>query len=518
MPTATTTTKVAKLSSFPSQLPLKASIQPSTPSSPSSPSLSGTIPQTSKAATLRSLYTRAARAFVIKDIPLTYSLLRSAFDLLDAPQKPLDSLSDLRRKWDILRITFESTVYISPPPSTEILPESLRTLLSDSPQSLATSIYNRSLALFTPSVGNAQKAVLNAAYLPVQVLTTLIYCSLKLDASDVGRIMVEDWLAHREPHYSLDDQSSNVETEGYVKVLDLYCLHILPRLEQWEYAKEFLEYESEMPSHRRQHLKTSLNNLYVQAMASRRPFKPVEPAFPTPSSTISSPRSNSPAPSSSSSSSSLSTTSTHTVVPSASKGTRPALSGLTEIPKASSSSSSVSSDETATPRAPPATLPNGNTQTSSTTLTRSSRPQSLTRRLSSSAGSGYNPLPRSNLANQVSARPATPSTYALIRASLAPYLTSTRVTTFLVLFVVVPLISFVLRMRRRKRLLQLGLEGGATAASIAAAVSANSNADLVRRRLQAASGGMEGSLVQRAWGEIVRVVGDTVRMAGSGLV
>jgi len=138
-------------------------------------------------------------------------------------------------------------VYISPPPSTEILPESLRTLLSDSPQSLAASIYNRSLALFTPSVGNAQKGVLNAAYLPIQVLTTLIYCSLKLDASDVGRIMVEDWLARREPQYSLDGP----EADGYVKVLDLYCLHILPRLEQWEYAKEFLEYESEMPSHKR---------------------------------------------------------------------------------------------------------------------------------------------------------------------------------------------------------------------------------------------------------------------------
>lgn len=64
----------------------------------------------------------------------------------------------------------------------------------------------------------------------------------------------------------------------------------------------------------------------------------------------------------------------------------------------------------------------------------------------------------------------------------------------------------------------MGLEGGTTAASIAAAVSASSNADLVRRRLQAASGVAEGGLMQRAWGEIVRVVGDTVRMAASGLV
>lgn len=57
------------------------------------------------------------------------------------------------------------------------------------------------------------------------------------------------------------------------------------------------------------------------------------------------------------------------------------------------------------------------------------------------------------------------------------------------------------------------LSGGAVAAS-----SASSNADLVRRRLLAAHGGVEGGLVRRAWNEVVRAVGDTVRMAGSGLV
>ena len=44
-----------------------------------------------------------------------------------------------------------------------------------------------------------------------------------------------------------------------------------------------------------------------------------------------------------------------------------------------------------------------------------------------------------------------------------------------------------------------------------------SNADLVRRRLQV-GGASEGRIVGKMWGEIVRAIGDAVKMAGSGLV
>lgn len=40
------------------------------------------------------------------------------------------------------------------------------------------------------------------------------------------------------------------------------------------------------------------------------------------------------------------------------------------------------------------------------------------------------------------------------------------------------------------------------------------NAELVRRRL----GGVEAGVLGRIWGEVVRAVADTVKMAGSGLV
>ena len=61
-----------------------------------------------------------------------------------------------------------------------------------------------------------------------------MYCTLKIDAPDVVRLVIED------------------SEEGYEKTLELYILHMVPKLEQWEYAREFLEYESELTSQRRE--------------------------------------------------------------------------------------------------------------------------------------------------------------------------------------------------------------------------------------------------------------------------
>ena len=58
--------------------------------------------------------------------------------------------------------------------------------------------------------------------------------------------MIEDWLARRG---QFDD--SLEDGEGYEKVLDIYSLHVLPRLEQWDYAREFLQYENQLPLERR---------------------------------------------------------------------------------------------------------------------------------------------------------------------------------------------------------------------------------------------------------------------------
>ncbi|KAF9533912.1 hypothetical protein CPB83DRAFT_804910 [Crepidotus variabilis] len=515
MPTATSTVTQQHHIMLKSDFGLSSSLSTSSEDS-------SALPQSSTSATLKSLYTRAARAFVLRDVSTTSSLLHSAFAILKPPKTNFDTLSDDRRKWDILRITFESTVYTSPPTSKESLPESLLSLLSEPPQALMSSIYNRSLALFTPDNGITYKPSLNAAFLPSQVLSTLVYCSLKVNAPDVGRGIIEDWLSRREPRDFLDGKEDG--EDGYEKVLELYCLHVLPKLEQWEYAKEFLEYESELPSQRRQHLRTSLASLLNQKSASQSRFVPSSSSsssiVPLAPSSIS-PRSYSPAPSSSSSSS-VSTTSTHTVVPATPRYRASGLSTITSRKSVSSSSTSDSSKETATPKAPHTTLTNGNGHARHITngfhsATRS-RPSSRSR-THSSTSSVYSNLPKSKFAQEVaSTRSTPPTTLALIKASLGPYLTNTRLTTFVLLFVIIPLCSFLLRLRRRRQMIALGPLASSSAALTVggAAMAAASNADLVRRRLNASTG--ETGLVTRAWSGVVRVVGDTVRMAGSGLV
>jgi hypothetical protein len=134
-------------------------------------------------------------------------------------------------------------VYVSPPAQAEkaALPNSLLLLLSETPHTLISKFYARSLALFTPT--NSVMPGASAGYIPSQVLATLVLASLKVDCPDQGRVMIEDWLARREPSLTIPDDG---QEDGYAKIMDLYCLHVLPKLQQWDYAFEFLEYESEL--------------------------------------------------------------------------------------------------------------------------------------------------------------------------------------------------------------------------------------------------------------------------------
>jgi len=251
--------------------------------------------------------------------------------------------------------------------------------------------------------------------------------------------------------------------------------------------------------------------MHKQAMATRQAQRPASLPASAPSSNSSTPRPISP----SSSESSLSTTSTHTVVP---NGRHKALSALTTpngvngspaAPESSSSSvtatprgrhSQLASIPSASSRSPPTQyrVPNGLARSKSRTLSSTSSNMS-------SLGRSRSDLARTTTHGQ----DAQLSTYALIKASLEPYLSKPRVTTFIILFVLVPILSFLVRIRRRRRLAVAGISGVA-----AALPSAVSNAALVRKRL----GSDDAGLVQRWIGEAVRVVTDTVKMAGSGLV
>jgi hypothetical protein len=160
----------------------------------------------------------------------------------------VDSLDSHRRKWDILRITLETTLYASPPHNIrngepEILPAPLRANLMLSAPELVSQLYTRSLRLFTPS----HLATPHVGFLPSQILLTLVLSALKLSCPDIARSIIEDWLGRR-----FDVEGIVADPEGYSKVMEMYALEVLPRLEEWEYAKEFLGYERELNSEFRQ--------------------------------------------------------------------------------------------------------------------------------------------------------------------------------------------------------------------------------------------------------------------------
>lgn len=194
------------------------------------------------------------------------------------------------------------------------------------------------------------------------------------------------------------------------------------------------------------------------------------------------------APSSSSSSSSLSTTSTSTVVPATARNPPHSRSAAPSSASILGSNTSSSSDSTATPVPHQSALP------------------MLRSRGADSSSSFSSHLPSPSRSSQAAAvRSTNFSTYAIIKASLVSYLSSSKVSTFFLLFIVIPLISLVLRARHRRQRSLLALPG------------VSSNAEIARRRLQKNAAGGAGFL-GRAWSEVIRVTADTVKMAGSGLV
>ncbi|KAF4571539.1 hypothetical protein EYR36_008879 [Pleurotus pulmonarius] len=443
---------------------------------PSSTTMPG--PSSPNTATLRSMYNRAAKAFLNRDISLTNSLLHSAFSLISPPTTPLptrtDSLDGQRRKWDVLRITMETTLYASPRNPTDPIPQDLRELLIQTPHSLVQTMYARSLELFTPAMDGQHKR--DSAYLPSQVLVTLIYSTLKLDCPEVGRKFIEEWLAR----WGLIELDTN-EDGGYDKVVELYCLQVLPKVQDWAYAREFLDYETQLAKEKRETSLHALHEQYLKSLAV--PLEPTTNGSATPNGHANK-RSHSPA----STSSSLSTTSTHTAVPSTPRDLRNGRQALQR--QRNGSISSTDSTATATPRS----------QQRRSSSRRSPSHHSSSHRSSISAVLPF----RSHIQTQpVAVRP--PSAYSLIKAFLQPYFTTSKFTTFFVLFIIFPLVSLFFRVRGRRKAVGPGFRATAGIAT----------ADLVRRRLQAAEG---AGMVGRVWGEVVRAVLDTVKMGGSGLV
>jgi hypothetical protein len=67
---------------------------------------------------------------------------------------------------------------------------------------------------------------------------------LKVQCPNLARAFAEDWIARRVQRDLV--VSPQEEEGGYVKVIELYTMHILPRLEEWDYAEEFLNMNEEL--------------------------------------------------------------------------------------------------------------------------------------------------------------------------------------------------------------------------------------------------------------------------------
>ncbi|KAH7876375.1 uncharacterized protein C8R40DRAFT_131073 [Lentinula edodes] len=496
---------------------------------------------------LHKVYHRAARAFLNRNVALTHELLDTGFKSLEGAGLNTTYLW----KWDILRITFDTMLYTSPPSSSASHIPFMNEILSKPPQSFVEDMYTRSLNLFQQSENNTTAA------LPAHVLSTLVYSSLKVDAPDIGRRMIEDWLASRGDTTDLSSSWTSTSTsltensmsdgydadgsingdspvdvglgkgsDSYAKILELYCLQVLPKLGQWEYAMEFLEYESELELEPRDNLTRSLQSLYAQAIASRLPSTSSSQYSSSASLTLpasATQRAFSPAPSASSSSSSLSTTSTHTIV-AATPRARASLQGI------SASSNGIieensRSDGTITPRQQTNAGPRrGQTDTSK------GKQSVETPLASSSTPSGINAYPLNPNALTPLSLPKTHlnslphrqnlSTFALIKASIGPLInriigasSANKIASLCVVFVVVPVFSLLVRMFRRRA--RIPISSGPSAGT--------ANVDLVRHRLQTVNNRSSvvialGKILVKAWWEIIRVVVDTVKMGGSGLV
>ncbi|KZT67954.1 hypothetical protein DAEQUDRAFT_728476 [Daedalea quercina L-15889] len=523
MPSITSTTEAAA----PGSLNLKASTGnlsmsssvPSTPSSASpSPSSHSFSSANSTLASLRGLYPRAARAFLQRNVVLTHSLLTAAFALIEPPPysyyadaaasgRSADPLASQRRKWEILRITFETTLYASPPQTEDPdeLPPPLRANLLLSPEPFSATLHNRALQLFTPtSASGVQFMKPSSTYLPAQVLVTLALASLKLGCTAVGRGMIEDWLARR-PQYA---EGENEDREGYAKVMELYCLHVLPRLEDWDYAEDFLQYERELAPDTRKYMISSLRSLRTQATSaqSSSATKGMVPSTSEPNLTPSRPVS--PARSDSSASSS-SSGSTHTATPTTPRPNGKGKAALYPVSPLTSMSTSTSSQSISS-----ATTSRTVTPSNAHTTPPRRRSRSAIRTKADHLGTGVSldtsgdttavphPLPRPPRAAPLEAPvPHVPNTLALIRstcAALARGMSRAKLAVYVLVFVAVPLLSFVLRVRRTR-----GKAG-----------RGSGTVEEVRRRL----GGDGKGIVARAWEGLVRAVGDTVQMGGRGLV
>jgi len=253
MPTVTATTTIGGLDNH-SNVRLRS---PSASSSPRRSKQSLVSKPEAKKATLRALYEQAKHAFLQRDLILANELLTRAFLQLGPPPPSqgehsppdIDSLDSQRRKWDILRITLHTTLYTSQPSDPRLNSASSPSGSNFNPASLSPyqflqGLHSQSLSLFNPT-----NTLPSIKKVPDQVVLLLVVSAVKLGEVHLAKEWVEDWLVRRDVSGGVSSISSTGESTtptSYERIVDVYILHVLPRLGLWDEATEFMRYESEM--------------------------------------------------------------------------------------------------------------------------------------------------------------------------------------------------------------------------------------------------------------------------------
>ncbi|PVG04299.1 hypothetical protein CPB86DRAFT_722082 [Serendipita vermifera] len=218
-------------------------------------------------ATLRILYDQAKHAFLQKDLSLANKYVSQAFTMLTPPSPStsdptevvLDVLDSHRRKWEILNITLQTTLYTLRPSEARLTSGQASTSsptldTAVPPYSFLQRLHAHSLTLFTPKGISS-----SITYVPDQVVLLLVVSAVKLDEIRLAKEWVEDWLVRRNmTSASLSPEGDSTPVSSYERIVDVYILHILPRLGLWDDAREFLRYESEMSEEAKQRIHQSL--------------------------------------------------------------------------------------------------------------------------------------------------------------------------------------------------------------------------------------------------------------------
>ncbi|GAA6015726.1 hypothetical protein JCM10207_008776 [Rhodosporidiobolus poonsookiae] len=250
----------------------------------------------------RQLYNQASRAFIVRDWSGTASLLHDAY--LAVPPAPVEAwvesvvrgnsgilpAVDLRRRLDILKITFLATARSSPSSSNGT--NSLSKLLELPPDELIKALWHSAISAGDSPAESTTADILPtpaAAFLHPSLANALTFAALKLDDPRAARAIAEAWFGSVDAEveklvwetsaqidlaadFPLDAvgtangstggmsgssflggsggasgaaRSKNEEARralvgGWLKLLDVLVLHVLPQLGEYEAAGDFV--------------------------------------------------------------------------------------------------------------------------------------------------------------------------------------------------------------------------------------------------------------------------------------